>query len=252
MSFESPIPNPDSRPSDGSGRPEFIEQRQHSSLVLLSGGLDSAVLAAQEAQTYAVHPVYVAAGLAWESAEQRIVRALLQRPPFANAAHRVFPLMRLEFTMKDVYPPSHWALTGTPPAYDTPDEDVYLHGRNVALLSKAAVLAAFKHISRIVVAPLAGNPFPDATPRFFAALSAALSLGLASPIEITAPFAHLHKPDVVRIGAGLGVPFELTLSCMNPSDLTHCGLCSKCRERRDAFQAAGVEDPTVYANASPR
>jgi 7-cyano-7-deazaguanine synthase len=162
------------------------------------------------------------------------------------------PLTRLEFGMRDVYPASHWALQGTPPAYDTPDEDVYLHGRNVALLSKAAVYAATRKISRIVVAPLAGNPFPDATPQFFAALNTALSLGLAAPIEVSAPFAHLHKEDVVKIGADLGVPFELTLSCMNPSGLTHCGLCSKCRERRDAFQAAGVKDPTKYANVSPR
>jgi 7-cyano-7-deazaguanine synthase len=223
-----------------------------SSLVMLSGGLDSAVLAAQEARTFVVHPVYVAGGLAWEEGEQAVIRRLLAGPPFSNGSLRVMPLTRLEFGMRDVYPASHWALQGTPPAYDTPDEDVYLHGRNVALLSKAAVYAATRKISRIVVAPLAGNPFPDATPQFFAALNTALSLGLAAPIEVSAPFAHLHKEDVVKIGADLGVPFELTLSCMNPSGLTHCGLCSKCRERRDAFQAAGVKDPTKYANVSPR
>jgi 7-cyano-7-deazaguanine synthase len=219
---------------------------------MLSGGLDSAVLAAQEARTYAVHPVYVAGGLAWEEGEQAVVRRLLGGPPFNNGAHPVMPLKRLEFSLRDVYSSSHWALTGNPPAYDTPDEDVYLHGRNIALLSKAAVYAASRRISRIVVAPLAGNPFPDATPEFFAALNQAFALGLAAPIEISAPFGNLHKEDVVKIGAQLGVPFELTLSCMNPSGVTHCGLCSKCRERRDAFHAAGVQDPTVYANVSPR
>ena len=220
--------------------------------MLLSGGLDSAVLAAQEAQSHSVHPVYVAGGLAWEASEQRIIADLLSRPPFTSAPHRVLPLARLEFTMRDVYPAAHWALEGTPPAYDTPDEDVYLHGRNVALLSKAAVYAAIRRISRIAIAPLAGNPFPDATPQFFSALNRAFSLGLASPIEVIAPFAHLHKEDVVKLGARLGVPFELTLSCMNPSGTLHCGLCSKCRERRDAFQAAGIKDPTTYANVSPR
>jgi 7-cyano-7-deazaguanine synthase len=220
--------------------------------VLLSGGLDSAVLAAQEARSSVVHPVYVAGGLAWEDGEQRVVQALLRVPPFSTAPNTIAPLARLEFNMRDVYPASHWALTGTPPAYDTLDEDVYLEGRNVALLSKAAVYAASRKISRLVVAPLAGNPFPDATAEFFAALSAALSIGLASSIEIAAPFAHLHKEDVVKIGSALGVPFELTLSCMNPSGTLHCGLCSKCRERRDAFTGAGVADPTFYANASPR
>ena len=219
---------------------------------MLSGGLDSAVLAAQEARTHVVHPVYVVAGLAWEDGEQRVVEALLGSAPFSDGAEPRDAAQAARVQHARRLPPSHWALRGTPPAYDTPDEDVYLHGRNVALLSKAAIYAASRQISRIVVAPLAGNPFPDATPEFFDALNAALSLGLAAPIEISAPFAHLHKEDVVKIGATLGVPFELTLSCMNPSGVTHCGLCSKCRERRDAFDAAGVSDPTAYANLSPR
>ena len=67
----------------------------------------------------------------------------------------------------------------------------------------------------------------------------------------------MHKEDVIRLGAALGVPLELTLSCMNPVEGSgelpmHCGLCSKCRERRDAFAAAGVVDPTPYAQPSPR
>ena len=217
--------------------------------MLLSGGLDSAVLAAHEAQESRVHPVYVAAGLVWEQGEQDIVRRLLSLPPLAG---RTEPLVRLEFSLRDVFAPTHWALTGNPPAYDTPDEDVYLHGRNVALISKAAVYAAPKNIPRIALAPLAGNPFPDATREFFDAMEAALSLGLDARIEIAAPFSDMHKDDVVRRGAELGVPFELTLSCMNPVGITHCGLCSKCRERRDAFHDAGISDPTAYASVSPR
>src|SRR5262245_3737749 len=137
------------------------------SVVLLSGGLDSAVLAAHEARTSLVHPVYVAAGLAWEEGELAVIEALLSVQPSAGSAN-VKPLARFRFTVRDVYPPSHWALTGNPPAYDTPDEDVYLHGRNIALLSKAAIYAASRRVARLAVAPLAGNPFPDATPEFFA------------------------------------------------------------------------------------
>jgi hypothetical protein len=105
----------------------LVTEYMHS-LVMLSGGLDSAVLAAQEAQTYVVHPVYVAGGLAWEEGEQRIIRQLLAGPPFDHRAQQGSASSpRLEFSMRDVYPETHWALTGTPPAYDTPDEDVYLH-----------------------------------------------------------------------------------------------------------------------------
>jgi 7-cyano-7-deazaguanine synthase len=53
---------------------------------------------------------------------------------------------------------------------------------------------------------------------------------------------------VIRRGASLGVPLELTLSCMNPVEGGHCGMCSKCRERHLAFKAAGIEDPTRYAD----
>ena len=220
-------------------------------LVLLSGGLDSAVLAAHEARTSRVHPVYVSVGLAWEPAEKAMLEALLKTPAFANVA----PLSSVEFTMRDVYAPTHWAIRGTPPAYDTPDEDVYLTGRNLVLLAKAGVVAASRRVGRIALGPLAGNPFPDARPRFFQAMAEALSLGLDTPIAIATPFVTFDKEQVIQRGVELGVPLQLTLSCMNPapgSRPRHCGLCSKCRERRDAFAAARVEDRTDYANPSPR
>jgi 7-cyano-7-deazaguanine synthase len=102
-------------------------------------------------------------------------------------------------------------------------------------------------LRRILLGPLAGNPFPDATPAFFRTMADALALGLDAPIEIAAPFAALHKADVIRRGRERGVPLELTLSCMQPEDDRHCGRCSKCRERQQGFAAAGVADPTSYA-----
>ncbi len=212
--------------------------------VLLSAGLDSAVLAAAQARTHRVHPIYVSTGLAWEDRELAALERLLAAPPLAG---RTEPLARLSFTVRDLYPASHWALQGTPPAFDTPDEDVYLTGRNIALLSKAAIYAAHHQIARIVLGPLAGNPFPDATRTFFDAMARALSLGLDHIITIDTPFASMEKSDVIRLGVQLRVPLELTLSCMNPRQDLHCGECSKCRERRDAFAEAGVPDPTRYA-----
>ena len=214
-----------------------------STAVLLSAGLDSAVLAAMEARRGGVHPIYVSVGLAWEANELTMLEALLRTPPYAALA----PLARLTFPAIDLYSPTHWAIVGTPPGFDTPDEDVYLTGRNVMLLSKAAIHCEQRRISRIAIGPLAGNPFPDATPEFFASMSRTLSLGLGHEITIDAPFADMHKSDVVRLGLELNVPLELTLSCMNPDLGRHCGRCSKCRERRDAFLEVGAEDPTTYA-----
>lgn len=216
--------------------------------VLFSAGLDSAVLAASEARASTVHPIYVSCGLAWEAEELRIAEQLLASPAYRG----VQPLSRLTFTVADLYPPTHWALTGKPPAFDTPDEDVYLTGRNLVLLTKAAVHCAQRGISRIAIGTLAGNPFPDATREFFDTLARAMSLGLAHQVAVAAPFMQMHKSDVIRQGRELEVPLELTLSCMNPRDGLHCGECSKCRERRDAFREAGIEDPTRYRQAPIR
>jgi 7-cyano-7-deazaguanine synthase len=88
-------------------------------------------------------------------------------------------------------------------------------------------------------------------------MARALALGLDWEIDVAAPYRALHKEQVIVRGVELGVPFELTLSCMSPAEageaavpVRHCGACSKCRERRDAFAAAGVPDPTPYVSAS--
>ena len=206
------------------------------------------MLAASEARTSDVHPIYVSTGLAWEDQERAALARLLNSAPFQGMAAPA----QLTFTVRDLYAPTHWALRGEPPAFDTPDEDVYLTGRNVILLSKAGIYCAQHRIGRLALGPLAGNPFPDATPEFFAAMARALSLGLAHGLDVVTPFASMEKGDVIKLGISLGVPLELTLSCMNPKGGDHCGQCSKCRERRDAFHEAGVPDPTSYATVPLR
>jgi 7-cyano-7-deazaguanine synthase len=214
--------------------------------VLFSAGLDSAVLLAHvshQSPSATIQPIYVSTGLAWEREEQRMAERYLNA---LAATASIAPLASLTVDMRDVYPSTHWAVRGQPPGYDTPDEDVYLEGRNIVLLSKASVFMARHAISRIMIGPLEGNPFPDATPQFFETMARALALGLHAPISIEAPFAEMTKADVIRRGRSLGVPFELTLSCMQPSNGRHCGRCSKCRERIDAFREAGENDAADY------
>jgi 7-cyano-7-deazaguanine synthase len=196
-----------------------------------------------------VQPIYVSAGLAWEAAERAAVEAFLR----AAELSAVRPLASLAVDMRDIYAATHWSVTGRPPGYHTPDEDVYLPGRNIVLLGKAAILCASAGIERLAIGTLDHNPFPDATPEFRAAMGEALSLGLGHPLRIEAPYARLSKSDVITRGVQAHVPLALTLSCMNPIAASagfprHCGLCSKCRERHDAFLAAGVDDPTDYAD----
>src|SRR3954447_16500231 len=99
--------------------------------VLLSGGLDSAVLLADEATRGDVQPIYVSVGLAWETAERAMVREFLTA---IRRGQNVRPLVSLSVDMRDVFAASHWAVQGRPPGYHTADEDVYLPGRNIVLL----------------------------------------------------------------------------------------------------------------------
>jgi 7-cyano-7-deazaguanine synthase len=217
------------------------------SAVLLSGGLDSVVMMALErAAGREVWPIHVRTGLAWEAAEAAAIGRVLDAAPFAGCVRSV---TTLQVDMRDVYPATHWAVRGEARAYLAPDDTVYLEGRNITLIAKTAVFCAGHDISRLVVGPLAGNPFPDASPAFLDAMSRAMTLGLARPIDIAAPLAHLHKDAVIRLGHDLGVRFDTTLSCNGPIGDRHCGRCNKCRERRDAFRDANVMDPTDYVHA---
>src|SRR6184192_875571 len=155
--------------------------------VLLSGGLDSAVLLADEIDRSRgdVQPIYVSAGLAWESAERAATAHLLASSFFAS---HVRTLTSLSVDMRDVYAATHWAIQGRPPAYHTPDEDVYLPGRNIVLLGKAGVYCATAKIERLALGTLAHNPFPDATPEFRDTMGRALTLGLGHRLAIEAPY----------------------------------------------------------------
>jgi 7-cyano-7-deazaguanine synthase len=90
------------------------------------------------------------------------------------------------------------------------------------------------------------TPYPDCQPAFAAAMDGAARVCDWEPRRVLAPFVELDKAGVVRRGAELGVPFELTWSCYNGGS-KHCGRCGTCLDRRSAFKKAGVVDPTEYA-----
>lgn len=211
--------------------------------VLLSGGLDSAVLLQRSLRRgRPIIPVYVRCGFVWEAAELHALRRLLR----ALRSRSLRPLQLLDVPMRPLFG-AHWSLTGRRlPGPRSPDAAVYLPGRNTMLLTAAAIVAARERASTLALGTLRGNPFPDATPRFFSLLSRALSEALGRPLRITAPLRRLGKAQLIRSTSE--TPFGLTFSCLRPQrGQRHCGRCNKCAERRRAFRLADVEDPTVYA-----
>jgi 7-cyano-7-deazaguanine synthase len=209
--------------------------------VLVSGGLDSAVLLGSAVRRHAaVWPLYVRSGVAWEAAE----RENLDRFLAAIVDPTLRPLVTLDVPVADLYG-DHWSLTGRGvPGADTPDAAVYLPGRNVLLLSKALLWCHLHDVPTLALATLDRNPFPDATPAFFAAFADAVNMAVGGRVSVVAPFAGLSKAEVIRRGRDL--PLRHTLSCLRPVDGRHCGRCNKCAERRAAFREAGVPDPTEY------
>jgi len=210
---------------------------------LVSGGLDSCVMLGELARRYRkVYPVFVRYGLVWETAELQHLKKFLRS---ANIP-RVQSLTILSLPVRDLYG-AHWSTTGRKvPGVRTPDEAVYLPGRNLLLLSKAAVFCALNKINTIAIGSLDHNPFPDATPKFFREFAAVAGRALNFHVKVIAPFRALPKKKVVRRGKSL--PLHLSFSCIAPRRGMHCGRCNKCAERRFAFLAAKVIDHAKYAS----
>jgi 7-cyano-7-deazaguanine synthase len=213
--------------------------------VLASGGLDSAVLLLAALRRYrTVQPLYVRAGLRWEAIELAALRRIL-RHLARRFQRRLLPLRVIDVPMRDLYN-RHWSATGRgAPGYDDGDASVYIPGRNISLFSKAATFCALNEIPVLVSGILSANPFPDGSPAFLRAMEKALGRGLGVSFRIRTPFRRLTKDRVIRMGRDL--PLHRTFSCINPKRGRHCGDCCKCKERIDAFLAAGIPDRTGYA-----
>ncbi len=210
--------------------------------VLVSGGLDSAILVSYLLERgQRVRPLYVESGLYWQKVELASLQNYLQ----AVASLQLAPLVMLQLPLSDLYG-GHWSLgSDRTPDAATPDEAVYLPGRNLLLALKPALWCQMHGIKRLALGVLASNPFDDAGDDFFAALETVLAKLGQPPLKIERPFGKMHKTDVMRLGSKY--PLELTFSCIAPIDGMHCGKCNKCAERQAAFRDAGMHDLTKYA-----
>lgn len=210
--------------------------------VLASGGLDSSILIGHLMRAgRRVQPFYIRTGLVWQAAElPALVRFLA-----AVAAAELLELVGLDLPLTDLYA-GHWSLTGQDiPGADSPDEAVFLPGRNALLMVKPAIWCQLHGISELAMAPLGTSPFDDASGDFFRDFQAAINRGGKRPLRLLRPFGEMNKRQVMALGRGL--PLELTMSCISPIGGLHCGCCNKCAERKTAFADAGMEDRTRYS-----
>ena len=127
--------------------------------------------------------------------------------------------------------------------------------RNAIFASVAIGVAVAEGAGAVALGVHAGDHpiYPDCRPAFIDAtqhLARVANEGfVADDFQVLAPFLTWSKADIVRRGAALGVDFAATWSCYRGGDV-HCGTCGTCVERREAFELAGVDDPTAYDRAA--
>lgn len=212
--------------------------------LLVSGGLDSSILLKHLLdEGRRVKPLYVQSELCWQEVEKLALDRLLN----AVSAPQLEALTVLDLPLADVYG-DHWSITGhNIPKAGTPDEAVFLPGRNALLTIKTALWCQVHGINELAIATLESNPFKDASASFFHQLEQVFD-AIGPPIRLMRPFADLGKQQVMELGRTC--PLDLTFSCIAPHEGLHCGNCNKCAERQKAFRLVGRRDPTQYAFAA--
>lgn len=216
-------------------------------VVLLSGGMDSAVVVAiAREQGFAVHALSVRYGQRHTSeleAAERLARAL------GVAEHKTVQV--------DLRSIGGSALTDdieVPEAGGDGIPVTYVPARNTIMLSLALgwaeVLGAGDIFCGVNAVDYSG--YPDCRPEFIAAFQALANLATRAGVEgpglrIRAPLQHLSKADIAREGVRLGVDFAQTVSCYRADTSGRaCGQCDACRLRAAGFADAGIADPTLY------
>jgi 7-cyano-7-deazaguanine synthase len=218
-------------------------------VVLCSGGMDSVVALHWARREHAVRAV-----LSFDYGAKHNPRELPCAAHHARALgleHRVvaLPFIGEHFTSDllrsggDI-PEGHYA--------DETMRRTVVPFRNGIMLAVAAGLAESAGAEGLVIAAHGGDHaiYPDCREDFMRAMADALRLGTYAGIRLLRPFIALDKAGIAAEGARLGVDFARTWSCYKGGE-THCGRCGTCVERREAFQRAGVPDPTVYAATPP-
>jgi 7-cyano-7-deazaguanine synthase len=219
------------------------------SVVLLSGGLDSATaLAIARARGDECHT------LAFDYGQRHRAELAAARRISASqhaVAHRELPVALDAFggsalTDNTIAVPEHGG-AGIP--------ITYVPARNTVFLSLALALAEVVNADKIVIGVnhIDASGYPDCRPEFIAAFQNVARLATKRSVEggtltIDAPLLSMTKADIIRRGSELGVDYSLTVSCYQADgEGRACGRCDSCRLRREGFAAAGVADPTRYA-----
>lgn len=218
-------------------------------VVLVSGGMDSAVVIAMaREQGYQVHALSVSYGQRHNSelaASERVCAAL------GVVQHKT-----VSIDLRSIGGSALTADIDVPldAAHSSDIPVTYVPARNTIMLSIALGWAEVLGSSDIWcgVNAVDYSGYPDCRPAFIEAFERLANLATKAGVEgagirVHAPLMRLSKADIAREGQRLGVDFSMTVSCYNANpDGRACGHCDACRLRAEGFRDAGLGDPTRY------
>lgn len=229
-------------------------------IVLLSGGLDSAVaLAISRRDGFAPYALTIDYNQR-HRVELECARKIAQR--MSVERHIV---LNVDLTQ--------WggsSLTSNMPVPENRDSktmgsdipSTYVPARNTIFLSLAMGWAETLSTGDIFIGAhsLDYSGYPDCRPEYFDAFAHMADLATKTGVDgahwqIHTPLLRMTKSDIVKLGINLKVPFEHTVSCYQPTSkgdsITACGVCDACIIRRNAFESAGITDPLAYDKSIP-
>jgi 7-cyano-7-deazaguanine synthase len=222
------------------------DQNKSRAVVLLSGGMDSAVCAALAVRDHEAAAVHVSYGQRTEERERQSFLAICQRLKIRD---------RLMARNEAIRAIGGSALTDESIA--VPDAQNIGHGipvtyvpfRNAHFLAVAVSWAEVLGAEKVYIGAVEpdSSGYPDCRPAYYKAFNQVVKAGTKDGrIEVVTPLIAMRKAEIVRLGLELGAPFDLTWSCYSREDQA-CGVCDSCVLRLRAFEAAGVDDLIPYA-----
>jgi 7-cyano-7-deazaguanine synthase len=209
-------------------------------VVVLSGGPDSATVAYwAKAQGYRIYPItfnYGQIAVKETEAAQKIAEKLGESTKTIDLS-----------ALKDIFNGSTSLVNRDIPLTTEFSAPIIVPFRNAIFLSAAVAYAVTVGANHIFYgAQGSDEPFyPDCRREFYEAFEKVARLGTDQEITVRAPFSSQKKSYLIKKGAELGVPFELTWSCYLDGK-KHCGKCESCINRKRAFKETGIPDPTTY------
>lgn len=227
-------------------------------VVLLSGGMDSAVCAALAARDYGAAAVHISYGQRTEERERQSFLAICRRLNILDklmVRNEALPAIGgSALTDEGIAVPNSDA-EGHRPAHGLPGDKIpvtYVPFRNAHFLAVAVSWAEVLGAEKVYIGAVEqdSSGYPDCRPAYYEAFNEVVRAGTKEgQIEIVTPLISLRKSQIVELGLELGAPFDLTWSCYRREDLA-CGTCDSCVLRLRAFQAAGVKDPIPYVETA--